>query len=133
MPPRRGAYQSHTSAMRVMRTARPGSRVRLHGQGLLRGLRECLDHALDLLVGVPVVAMRDSGVSDFVADGESGLLATSDSGFTHAVQRLATDRALREAIRDHNRHVPPAQGWDASLREHAAVYSLALSGKAQAS
>lgn len=84
-------------------------------------------------VGVPVVAMRDSGVSDFVADGESGMLASSDADFTDAVQRLATDRDLRDAMRDHNRRVPPAQGWDASLRAHAAVYSRALSGKTQAS
>lgn len=83
-------------------------------------------------VGVPVVAMKDSAVSDFIVHGESGLLASSDADFANAVLTLARDRSVLDSIRDHNRRERPRQGWQASLRAHAEIYERALSARAVA-
>lgn len=79
-------------------------------------------------VGVPVIAMKGSAVSDFVVHRESGLLASSDEDFADAVFDLAHDTTILTSIRDHNRRVRPGEGWQASLRAHAEIYQRALSG-----
>ncbi|HET9424521.1 MAG TPA: glycosyltransferase family 4 protein [Gemmatimonadaceae bacterium] len=77
-------------------------------------------------MGVPVVAMRDSAVSDFVRDGESGLLADDDAGFVAAVRRLASDGALRAEIQRNVRADPAPFGWDTTLAMHDSVYAAAI-------
>ena len=62
--------------------------------------------------GLPVLALRGTGVDDFVRDGVEGLLADDDAGLAAAVARVAGDDGLRESLRQHVRAVPPAQDWD---------------------
>lgn len=81
--------------------------------------------------GLPVVAQAVSGVRDFVQNGREGLLATSDADMAACITRLATDRALRTAITEHNRSTAPAMGWPEVLQrcqelyENAGVHLLA--------
>ena len=76
-------------------------------------------------VGVPVVAMRDSAVADFITDDESGRLADSDASFVRAVARLVTDKPLRQRIREFNRRTPIAYDWNNTLALHDAAYGRA--------
>jgi glycosyltransferase involved in cell wall biosynthesis len=76
--------------------------------------------------GLPVIAMRDSGVADFVAHGASGLLAESDRDFVRCVSTVARDASLRESLRTHNTAVRPTLTWDHAIREHLATYGAAM-------
>lgn len=75
--------------------------------------------------GLPVVARDQSGVSDFVADGVSGLLAADDAAMAAAMHRLVADPDLRDAITTHNTAVPPDQSWPRVLAAVDAAYSAA--------
>ena len=71
--------------------------------------------------GLPVVAGRGTGISEYITDGVDGLLtrdrsdglgdAESDAALTDAVVRLAEDRDLLGRLRDHARAVPPPADW----------------------
>ncbi len=76
--------------------------------------------------GLPIVARRQSGSVDFVRDGVEGLLAEDDAGLVDALVRLGRDPALRAAIAEHNRSVPPAQTWPLVLEAVAAGYAAAV-------
>ena len=76
--------------------------------------------------GLPVIAMRDSAVADFITDGESGLLAGNDGDFSKAVERIATDHALRATMRAHNAAVKPPFDWTHSLALHERLYRDAI-------
>ena len=75
--------------------------------------------------GLPVVALRDSGVADFITDGVHGLLAEDDAGLVAALGNLVADPVLRHRIRDHNRTTPPRQAWPAVLGQVLAEYRRA--------
>lgn len=78
--------------------------------------------------GLPVIAMRTSGISTFVTDGREGLLADDDAGLADALVRLARDTELRERLTAHVRAVPPPMGWPdvlaAAEREYARARRL---------
>jgi len=61
--------------------------------------------------GLPVLSRGDTGVGDFVVDGESGLLARDDAGLARALVRLVRDRDLLQRIAQHNRGTDPEQAW----------------------
>jgi glycosyltransferase involved in cell wall biosynthesis len=75
--------------------------------------------------GLPVVAMRESGVREFITSGEDGLLAADDEQFTHCIQRFCTDPVLLGRITTHNRETPVAFTWDRSIALHLATYERA--------
>jgi glycosyltransferase involved in cell wall biosynthesis len=75
--------------------------------------------------GLPVVAMRASGIADFVTDGVDGLLADSDQDMVEALFRLSTDAGLRTVIAGHNRDVPPPFGWPEALETTEKAYARA--------
>lgn len=75
--------------------------------------------------GLPVVAMRASGIADFIADGVDGLLVDTDEEMTGALLRLAADAALRGEITGHNRRVTPAYGWADALATTEKAYTVA--------
>jgi glycosyltransferase involved in cell wall biosynthesis len=77
-------------------------------------------------VGVPVVAYRQTGVSDFVKDGVHGLLGDSDSDLALAIARLATDAPLRERMRIAAYSSPPPNDWEDVLVALHAEYDKAL-------
>jgi glycosyltransferase involved in cell wall biosynthesis len=75
--------------------------------------------------GVPVVAVTDSAVSDFITHEVSGLLARGDGGFAAAVVRLVRDSDLRQKIAELNRRTPVPYNWSRALEAHEAVYAKA--------
>ena len=75
--------------------------------------------------GLPVVAVAGSGVEDFVREGIEGLFGATDKDLAAAVTRLATDRGLREQIREHNTVVAPTQAWPTVIEKVLAEYRRA--------
>ncbi len=75
--------------------------------------------------GLPVVALRGTGVEDFVTGGVDGLLADSDAQLAGALAHLATDGGLRRRIRDHLLATPPDQDWPSVVRQTLAQYARA--------
>jgi glycosyltransferase involved in cell wall biosynthesis len=76
-------------------------------------------------VGLPVVAMADSGVADFVVNGRNGLLAGSDDDMVDRICELVDDAAMRISIAEHNRSTAPEQTWSAALARTDAAYARA--------
>lgn len=103
--------------------------VRLPGWVPREGVRRALQHADVFLLpsrleafgiaalearcaGVPVVAMRQSGVRDFLVDGVDSVLVDSDEEFVEQVCRLAADGARLEGLRRGCLESPPPCRWD---------------------
>jgi glycogen synthase len=63
--------------------------------------------------GLPVVARADTGVADFVTDGQEGLLGADDQSLVRGLVDLVSDDAVRLRIADHNRTQAPSQAWPA--------------------
>lgn len=76
--------------------------------------------------GIPVVAMRASGVSELIEHGREGLLADSDVDLVRQVERLICDRELRAAMSDYNRRTAPPFDWPRVLGAHLAIYREAI-------
>lgn len=75
--------------------------------------------------GLPVVAMRDSGVAEFIVHDESGLLAADDEDFARQLIALCNDRARCARLTAHNRRTPVAFTWGRTLAAHLALYRAA--------
>lgn len=80
--------------------------------------------------GVPVVAMRASGVSELIEHEREGLLAGSDTDFAIQVARLIIDNGLRGAIARHNRTTAPSCDWPQVVDAHLALYREAIALRA---
>jgi glycosyltransferase involved in cell wall biosynthesis len=76
--------------------------------------------------GLPVVAMAETGVADFIQDGREGLLATSDKHLVEQLARLAQDTELRERIAEHNQNLLPPLGWQGVVARHVRLYREAI-------
>ena len=76
--------------------------------------------------GLPVLAMRASGVSELIADGREGLLARSDAELAEHVAALGRDEPRRAAIAEHNRRTTPVVDWPAVVDAHLALYRDAI-------
>lgn len=76
--------------------------------------------------GLPVAALRENGVAEFIEHGVDGLLANSDAELAANLVRLARDTALRERLQAHNRSVPVACTWDTVLAKHLDTYERAV-------
>lgn len=75
--------------------------------------------------GVPVVAMADSGTTEFVRHGVEGLLVDDDAAMGAALLGLATDPVLRRRIAEHNQQTAPVMSWSNVLARHEQIYGLA--------
>lgn len=76
--------------------------------------------------GLPIVGQAGSGISEFVDDGEGGVLAPGDTGLAAEVARLASDPGAREAMRRHNLTVAPEHlDWPQVLEMTLAEYARA--------
>ena len=80
--------------------------------------------------GLPVVAMRASGVSEFIAHEREGLLAGDDDDFAVQVARLVSDADLRDRIALRNRATSPAHDWPRVVDAHLALYRDAIALRA---
>jgi glycosyltransferase involved in cell wall biosynthesis len=76
--------------------------------------------------GVPVVAMANTGVREFVEHGVEGLLATSDRDMVTQLLRLARDPALRANLAKHNAHTAPRVDWSDVVSMNVAAYRRAM-------
>lgn len=76
--------------------------------------------------GLPIVAMRASGVAEFVEHGRSGLLARNDAEFAAHVALLARDRDLLHTMATHNQQTPPPYDWTTIVAAHVAIYCEAI-------
>jgi glycosyltransferase involved in cell wall biosynthesis len=76
--------------------------------------------------GLPVVAMRATGITEFVADRTEGLLVDGDAQMTDALVELATDQDLRRAIAEHNRTTAPPTAWSTVLETVEREYERAM-------
>ena len=76
-------------------------------------------------MGLPVLAMSDTGVGEFIAPGIDGFLARSDEQFAEHLYLLCADDALRSALAHHNRCNPVACTWERSLDLHLRAYEEA--------
>lgn len=75
--------------------------------------------------GIPVVAMKASGIADFIVDGVDGALVESDAAMSAALVDLACAPAARAAIAAHNRAVAPPFGWVDALSGTEKAYARA--------
>jgi glycosyltransferase involved in cell wall biosynthesis len=75
--------------------------------------------------GLPVVAMRESGVQEFIQHGRDGLLADNDGQLAEHLLRLATDDELRTRITEHNHRTAVTCTWDRILAAHLTAYQQA--------
>ena len=82
--------------------------------------------------GVPVVAHRASGVSEFIVDGVDGVLTRGDTDMVDSIVRLAENAPLRERMRAHARTVPPRVSWASVLGATDALYERARALSADA-
>ena len=80
--------------------------------------------------GLPIVAMRASGVAEFVEHGRNGLLARNDAELASHVALLARDRTLLQTMTTHNRRTPPPYDWATVVDAHVAIYCEAMALRA---
>jgi glycosyltransferase involved in cell wall biosynthesis len=76
--------------------------------------------------GLPVVAMSNSGVAEFIEHGREGLIARNDAEFVAHVATLAGDPERLRAISNHNRQNPPPFDWATVVDQHVAIYCEAM-------
>jgi glycosyltransferase involved in cell wall biosynthesis len=72
--------------------------------------------------GLPVVGRRGTGLSDFIRDGEGGVLVGSDREMAHVLARMATER-IHESV-------PPSTSlaqfaWPRVVERHRELYAEA--------
>jgi glycosyltransferase involved in cell wall biosynthesis len=72
--------------------------------------------------GLPVIAMRAAGSSEFLRDNESALLCEDDRELAAAIRRLLTDPVLRQRLRQ---EAPPldAYDWATVVARHETAYA----------
>ena len=76
--------------------------------------------------GLPVVAKARTGIREFVANGQEGLLAQSDRDMVTQLLRLIRDPELRQTISAHNRAVPSRVDWHEVVGMNVATYQRAI-------
>ena len=80
--------------------------------------------------GLPVVAMKETGIEEFISEGREGLLAVNDDDMIKQIIRLIIDRPLRRSITDHNLKTAAPYDWSEVTAQHLKLYRLALKLKA---
>jgi len=82
--------------------------------------------------GLPVVAKARTGIREFIAHGQEGLLAESDDDMVAQLVRLVRDPALRSQIAKHNRDTPSTVDWSEVVHLNVAAYHDAIDRAATA-
>ncbi|MEX2151900.1 MAG: glycosyltransferase [Gemmatimonadaceae bacterium] len=87
--------------------------------------------------GLPVIAMKDTGSSEFLLDGDNALLCDNDDHLVQSLARFIDDVQLRARLASHTVSMGRYE-WSNVLREHEVAYrratmrSAALGGVAGA-
>ncbi len=76
--------------------------------------------------GLPVVALRHTGIAGFIHDGVNGLLAEDDDGLADAVLRLADSAPLRAEMARHNALPLTGVSWPEVMSACLHSYELAI-------
>ena len=76
--------------------------------------------------GVAFVAVRGSGVRDFITDGVDGLLAGDDAGLARELATLLGDDELLERVKTHNYDNAPLPEWGAVAQMNVEAYRRAI-------
>ena len=76
--------------------------------------------------GLAIVALRSSGVRDFITDGVDGLLADDDAGLGRKLATLLGDDELLERIKTHNYENAPLSEWGTVVQMHVDTYRRAI-------
>jgi glycosyltransferase involved in cell wall biosynthesis len=76
--------------------------------------------------GLPVVAKARTGIREFVAHGQEGLLAESDDDMVAQLVRLVRDPELRNRLACHNRENPSPVDWSRVVHLNVAAYRDAI-------
>jgi len=76
-------------------------------------------------VGLPVLGLAGSGLSEFVTDGVEGWLAGSDAELVNRLRDVVEDAQLRHTVSEHNRRIPSALTWPHALARTDAAYARA--------
>ena len=82
--------------------------------------------------GLPVAAMRNSAVADFIVDGESGILVDEGRDYAARVAEVALDSAALATFREHNVRVRVPFDWDNAIARHLELYERVTSERAAA-
>ena len=132
---------------RAIERANLGDRVELLGRKTREEIRELLREA-DVFVlptvresfglaalearcvGLPVVAMAQSGVSELITHRREGLLARSDQELAAHVLTLVREHDLRRGIAANNRTTSPAHDWPNVIEQHLSLYGEAIALRA---
>ena len=82
-----------------------------------------------MAAGCPVVAARSGGITDIVDDGVNGYLfdPKDEEGATKATQKLLSQTAEREMLRENARKEAERWGWAAATQQLADFYESILS------
>lgn len=82
--------------------------------------------------GLPVIAMRDGGVGEFIRDGVEGYLVDDDREMAERTAALLADGALVRRFGRHNLATPTDLGWSCVVPRTIAAYLGAGSGRREA-
>ena len=80
--------------------------------------------------GLPVLAMRGTGITEFVADRREGLLADGDGAMAAALVEISANAELRRTIAEHNRTTHPPTAWPTVLERVNDEYARAAAIRA---
>lgn len=75
--------------------------------------------------GLPVIAKRRAGISEFVRDHREGLLCDSDQQMVRSIVALSVNHYERHHIAEHNRSTRCAAEWTAVLSQTHQLYLAA--------
>ena len=73
--------------------------------------------------GLPVLALRRTGVADLVRDGVDGLLVDDDAGLVEALVAVARDDGLRVRLTEGALPRPAPHDWSVVLSDHERTYA----------
>ena len=78
--------------------------------------------------GLPVVAMAEAGVCEFIRDGIEGRLVADDDAMAAAIADLIAEPAMLQRMRAHNASTPTSLDWSEVVTACLRMYAYAAAG-----
>jgi glycosyltransferase involved in cell wall biosynthesis len=76
--------------------------------------------------GLPIISRKGSGVSEFVKDGTTGYLESSDEEIVERILKLVGDREELRKLKKASQKRPPIQNWEHATEQVQALYQQAI-------